>query len=312
MADGQPATGHTSEFPEVPSRPFAAPCRPICPHLSSRQNSRTARVRGRGQHGDWPLRVTCLHPEPTSGGGGVSRCASQAGRGCGRGDAAISSAPSLRPQVSDARTLELQLPPYLPHLATEQAFQTHQWLFLGNKDTNPRWDPSPAASRPHPSSSPPAPPPQPSWPSAAPPPCPGLWPSLRPGPRQSSPATPPPPSPAPVSPLLQLPSPPHPPQLRAAGQLPDQGPGGNLALAAASGVHSPTPRHVTKNRPYFPGLQRLSSDPHHCPEEPEMRSLEFKPSPLTDTSVAALGDQPIGVLAKQRSLLWENAADLPA
>ena len=43
-----------------------------------------------------------------------------------------------------------------------------------------------------------------------------------------------------------------------------------------------------------------------------MRSLEFKPSPLTDTSVAALGDQPIGVLAKQPSLLWENAADLPA
>lgn len=85
-----------------------------------------------------------------------------------------------------------------------------------------------------------------------------------------------------------------------------------MALAAASGVHSPTPRHVIKNRPYFPGLQWLRSDPHHCPEEPQMRSLEFKPSPLTDTSVAALGDQPIGVLAKQRSLLWENAADLPA
>ena len=184
----------------------------------------------------------------------------------------------MRPQVSDPRTLELQLPPFLPHLAAEQAFQTRQWLFWGIKTqilAGPRspGDPSPAASRPPPSSSPPAPPPQPSWPSAASYLAPGFGPACAPGLASPTPRSPS----AFSSPLLSsaaaaLPGSAHP------GQLPDQGPGGNLALAAASGVHSPTPRHVIKNRPYFPGLQWLSSDPTTALRNPRCGALSSNPA----------------------------------
>ena len=117
------------------------------------------------------------------------------------------------------------------------------------------------------------PPPQPSWPSAASYLAPGFGPACAPGLASPTPRSPS----AFSSPFLSsaaaaLPGSAHP------GQLPDQGPGGNLALAAASGVHSPTPRHVIKNRPYFPGLQWLSSDPTTALRNPRCGALSSNPA----------------------------------
>lgn len=97
--------------------------------------------------------------------------------------------------------------------------------FLGDKDTNPRWDPSPAASSLHllfPST-----PLRPSHPGLLPlrPLAPGFGPACAPN-STVLPRPPPPFFSSPVSPLLQLPPPTPPSPAPRSRPLPDQGPGG--------------------------------------------------------------------------------------
>lgn len=238
----RPATLVSS--PEVPP-PFAAPCRPICPRLSARQNQRTAAVRG-GQR-RLAARVTCLHPEPTSGGGGVSRVAPQAGQ---LGKTRLVP-PLPRAPGSDAGTPELQLPgPFFLTWRREQAFQTHQWLFWGIRHTS-SLGPEPCGLPAHPPL--PLPPLRPSHPglcrSA---PCSRALAQPAPRPRQSSPRH----SPSAFS---------SPRLSSAAAALPTP--------TLPSSARRPTPR----SRPWgeFPGARRGLRGPQPHPRHGRLRTGPF-------------------------------------